>query len=94
MGDFNKNGKQLFFNKIIGLIHEIENDERFSNLTLKIGHENKRFASFCMKTDLFLELIKGYLIGEKVVVTYYLSSNKKNNRWYTTATLLTIERTI
>jgi hypothetical protein len=47
-----------------------------------------------MKTDLFLELIKGYLIGEKVVVTYYLSSNKKNNRWYTTATLLTIERTI
>jgi hypothetical protein len=94
MDSFNKNGKQLFFNKIIGLIHEIENDERFSNLTLKIGHENKRFASFCMKTDLFLELIKGYLIGEKVVVTYYLSSNKKNNRWYTTATLLTIERTI
>jgi hypothetical protein len=94
MDSFNKNGKQLFFNKIIGLIHEIENDERFSNLTLKIGHENKRFASFCMKTDLFLELIKGYMIGEKVVVTYYLSSNKKNNRWYTTATLLTIERTI
>jgi hypothetical protein len=94
MDSFNKNGKQLFFNKIIGLIHEIENDERFSNLTLKIGHENKRFASFCMKTDLFLELIKGYMIGEKVVITYYLSSNKKNNRWYTTATLLTIERTI
>jgi hypothetical protein len=94
MDNFNKNGKQLFFNKIIGLIHEIENDERFSNLTLKVGHENKRFASFCMKTDLFLELIKGYIVGEKVVVTYYLSSNKKNNRWYTTATLLTIERTI
>jgi len=94
MDSFNKNGKQLFFNKIIGLIYEIENDERFSNLTLKVGHENKRFASFCMKTDLFLELIKGYMIGEKVVVTYYLSSNKKNNRWYTTATLLTIERTI
>jgi hypothetical protein len=94
MDNFNKNGKQLFFNKIIGLIHEIENDERFSNLTLKVGHENKRFASFCMKTDLFLELIKGYIVGEKVVVTYYLSSNKKNNRWYTTATLLTIDRTI
>ena len=94
MDNFNKNGKQLFFNKIIGLIHEIENDERFSNLTLKVGHENKRFASFCMKTDLFLELIKGYIVGEKVVVTYYLSSNKKNNSWYTTATLLTIERTI
>lgn len=94
MDSFNKNGKQLFFNKIIGLIYEIENDERFSNLTLKVGHENKRFASFCMKTDLFIELIKGYTIGEKVVVTYYLSSNKKNNRWYTTATLLTIERTI
>jgi hypothetical protein len=94
MDSFNKNGKQLFFNKIIGLIYEIENDERFSNLTLKVGHENKRFASFCMKTDLFLELIKGYIVGEKVVVTYYLSSNKKNNRWYTTATLLTIERTI
>lgn len=94
MDTFNKNGKQLFFNKIIGLIHEIGNDEKFSNLTLKIGHENKRFASFCMKTELFLDLIKGYIIGDKVVVTYYLSSNKKNNRWYTTATLLTIEKTI
>jgi hypothetical protein len=91
MDTFNKNGKQLFFNKIIGIIHEIEDNERFSNLTLKVGHENKRFASFCMKTDLFLDLIKGYRVGEKVSVTYYLSSNKKNNRWYTTATLLTIE---
>ena len=91
MENFNKNEKQLFFNQLRGCIAEIEFGEKFSNLTLQIGHENVRSANFCMKSNLFAEIIDGYNIGDIVSVKYYISSNKKNERWYTTATLLSIE---
>ena len=91
MENFNKNEKQLFFNQLKGCISEIDYGDSFSNLILKIGHENFRYASFCMKTNLFNELVKDYNIGDKVAVKYYISSNKKNGRWYTTATLLSMQ---
>ena len=91
MENFNKNEKQLFFNQLRGCIAEIEFDEKFCNLTLQIGHENIRYANFCMKSNLFADVINGYNIGDNVSVKYYISSNKKNGRWYTTATLLSIE---
>lgn len=91
MENFNKNEKQLFFNHLRGCIAEIEFGEKFSNVTLHIGHENVRSANFCMKSALFNDSIKGFKIGDIVLVKYYLSSNKKNGRWYTTASLLSIE---
>lgn len=94
MGDFNKNDKQVVFNKVIGVIHEIELGDRFSNLTLIVGHENLRHVNLCMKSELFSIAIKEYKIGDKVIVTYYISSIKKHSRWYTTATLLTIDKTM
>jgi hypothetical protein len=92
MDNFNKNEKQLFFNQLKGCISEIDYGDMFSNLTLQIGHENVRYASFCMKTSLFVEIIEGFKIDDKVIVKYYITSNKKNGRWYTTATLLTINK--
>jgi len=91
MENFNKNEKQLFFNQLRGCISEIEYGEKFSNITLQIGHENFRSANFCMKSVLFTDVTNGYNIGDNVSVKYYISSNKKNKRWYTTATLLSIE---
>jgi molybdopterin-binding protein len=91
MENFNKSEKQLFFNQLKGCIAEIEFGEKFSNLTLQIGHANFRSANFCMKSSLFTDLIEGYNVGDSVSVRYYISSNKKNGRWYTTATLLSIE---
>ena len=60
-------------------------------VALQIGHENVRSANFCMKSNLFIDVMDGYNIGDIVSVKYYISSNKKNERWYTTATLLSIE---
>ena len=91
MENFNKNEKQLFFNQLKGCIAEIQFGEKFSNLTLQIGHENVRSANFCMKSNLFADIMDGYNIGDIVSVKYYISSNKKNERSYTTATLLSIE---
>jgi hypothetical protein len=94
MTDFNKNDKQVVFNKIVGVIHEIDNGEKFSNVTLKVGHENLRHVNFCMKSDLFTEAMILFNVGDKVSITYYISSIKKYSRWYTTATLLTIIKAI
>ena len=91
MDNFNKNEKQLYFNHLKGCITDIEYGEEFSSVTLSIGHENTRNANFCMKSHLFKDAINGYSVGDKVSVKYYINSNKKNGRWYTNATLLSIE---
>lgn len=91
MSDFNKNEKQLYFNQLKGCIVDIEHGDEYSNVTLVIGHENTRHANFCMKSNMFNKIIADYKIGDKVSVKYYINSNKKNGRWYTNATLLSIE---
>jgi hypothetical protein len=85
-----KNNNQLFFNQVKGKIVEINKDENFSNIVLEVGHENCRNVCFISKTHLFENLIKDIEINDKVSVRYYLSSRKKHDRWYTTATILQI----
>lgn len=89
---FNKNQLQLYFNQIRGEITEINIDELFSNVTLKVGHHNSRIVNLVSKTPIFENLIKPFKVGDYVLVKYYLSSNKKNNRYYTSATLLDIQK--
>lgn len=89
---FNKNQLQLYFNQIKGVVSEINIDDSFSNVVLTIGHVNTRIVSLVAKTPTFIALIENFAVGDKVVAKYYLTSNKKNDRYYTTATLLDLQK--
>lgn len=83
-----KNNLQLYFNQVKGEVVEVEYGERFSNLTVKVGHNNPRLVNLVAKTETFKLLTNNIKIGDNIVAKFYLSSNKKNERYYTTATLL------
>jgi hypothetical protein len=89
---FSKNQMQLYFNQVKGKIIEINFDELYSNVTISVGHNNSRQVNFVAKTPLFKKLMEGFNVGDKVTAKFYLSSNKKNDRYYTTATILDIKK--
>jgi hypothetical protein len=86
-----KNDKQVFFNQIRGEVFEINVEEKFSNVVLQIGHENTRHAAFVIKTELFKQYEPALNVGNKVTIRFYISSRKKHDRWYTTATILDLQ---
>jgi hypothetical protein len=90
--NFNKNPMQVYFNQVKGVVCEIDVQERFSNLTLNVGQEVMRKVNFVAKTPYFQEQTAHIKVGDTVCVKFYLTSNSKNNIWYTTATLLTVEK--
>lgn len=87
-----KGEKQLFFNQIRGVIEELNDGEEYCNMTLKVGHENSRHINLVMKKAQFDDLTKNHYLGEKVAVRFYISSRKKYDRWYTTASVLDIHK--
>ena len=89
--DFNKNEKQLNFNKIKGTITEFNDGEKFCSLTLNVGHENIRQVNLVIKKIGFDAIKSKFQIGQKVFVKFYLTSRFKNGRWYTMANVLTVE---
>lgn len=88
---FNKNQLQLYFNQVKGEIIEINIDDLYSNVTLRVGHHNSRLVNIVAKTPFFENLMKSFKLGDRVTIKYYLSSNKKNERYYTTATMLDVQ---
>jgi hypothetical protein len=84
------NDKQIHFNQIKGEICEINRGEEFSNLTLTLGHTNPRKVNLSTKTFHFDEIISKHNIGDKVIAQFYVSSNFKNDRWYTTVNILSL----
>ena len=90
--DFNKNNLQLYFNQVKGELVDISIEDNFSNLTIAVGHNKLRKINFVAKTDYFNDLILGYEIGQQVTVKFYLSSNFKHGHWYTTATMLSLDK--
>ena len=87
-----KNDKQIYFNRVKGNVSEIEINPEFSSITLNVGHANMRQVNLCFKTSFKESLIKNIQSGDSVVAQFYISSNKKHDRWYTTATLLSLEK--
>lgn len=87
-----KTDKQSIFNQVKGVIEEINLGDEFCNITLKVGHENMRMINFTIKRIQFDDVLKNYNIGEKVSVRFYISSRKKHDRWYTTATILDVRK--
>lgn len=89
---FNKNERQLNFNKIKGTLVEKNDGERFCSITLLVGHENTRQVNLICKQDFFQEYINSkYKVGDKLFVKFYLTSRHKNGRWYTMANILTLD---
>jgi hypothetical protein len=89
--DFNKNDKQIYFNRVRGEITEINLSEIWCSLTLKVGHENSRLVNLTFKKDQQEKLLGNKIVGDKVGVRYFLTSRFKNNRWHTTANVLSID---
>ncbi len=89
--DFNRNEKQLNFNKIKGFIAELNDGDRFCSLTLDCGHENVRQVNLVVKKAGFDPIKEKFKIGDKVFIKYYLTSRFKNGRWYTMANVLSVE---
>ena len=88
---FNRNDKQFFFNQIKGFIYEISEDGNWCSITLNVGHESVRYVNFSMKKDSYEKIKNNYVIGDKVLVQFYLTSRFKNERWYTVANVLQID---
>lgn len=84
--------KQMIFNQVRGSLEEINQGDDFCSITLKVGHENPRMVNLTMKRNQFDELTQNHSLGEKVSVRFYISSRKKFDRWYTTASVLDIRK--
>ena len=89
---FNKNKLQLFFNQIKGKIVEINFDDKYSNITIQVGHSNPRLVNLVAKTINFREIVKDLKKDDNIVAKFYISSKKNKERYYTTATILDAEK--
>lgn len=89
--DFNRNEKQLNFNKIKGAITELNDGEKFCSITLNVGHENIRQVNLVIKKASFDAIKDKFTLGDKVFIKYYLTSRFKNGRWYTMANVLAVD---
>lgn len=89
---FNKNDKQQNFNQIKGEISELNGGEKFCSVTLKLGHENPRYLNVIIKKIMFDTIEKDFKITDKVLIHFYATSRKKNERWYTMINLLQINK--
>ena len=78
---FNKNDKQLNFNKIKGTICELNEGEKFCSLTLIVGHENLRNVNLIVKKSDFDDIKQKFFIGSIVYAKFYLTSRFKHGRW-------------
>jgi hypothetical protein len=93
MEDFNRNEKQQFFSTIKGVLKETQIGDKFSNITLEVGHERPRLVNMVIKNAL-LEKVKSSLILEKKLsIAYYLTSRKTADKWSTMANVLNISTT-
>ena len=92
--DFNKNDKQLYFNRVKGEIVEINTADLWCSITLKVGHENSRLVNFSFKKDQFERFLENKKVGDKVGIKFFLTSRFKNQRWHTTANVLSVDTDI
>ncbi len=90
--DIIKNEKQVYYNQVRGVINEMNDGDEFCNIIVVVGHENKRHISFFTKKEYYNNFMKDFIIGDKVAIKFYLTSRKKHDRWYTTASILEMQK--
>jgi len=92
MEDFNRNDKQQFFSSIRGILKETEIGDRFSSITLEVGHERPRLVNMVIKNVLFEKIKNDLVLESKLSIAYYITSRKNENKWSTMANVLTIRK--
>lgn len=90
--NINKNDKQIYFNQVKGLIEELNDAPLYCSITLKVGHDSFRMVNLNMKKDLFDQLVGNFAIGDKVTAKFYVSSRKKNDRWFSNLSLISMDK--
>lgn len=87
----NNNDRQKYFNQVRGFITEINDHEKYPSITIKAGHENQRDINVSVKKIMFNEtVVPKFSIGDKVSIRFFITSNKHNGRWFTSANMLDI----
>lgn len=90
MEDFNRNEKQQFFSTIKGVLKETQIGDKFSNITLEVGHERPRLVNMVIKNTLFEKIKSTLVLEKKLSVAYYITSRKTADKWSTMANVLNI----
>jgi len=88
--NFNRNDKQLYFNQIKGTITEINVSDDWCSYTLNVGHENPRLVNLSLKNPQYKRYENKFVVGDKVMIRFFLTSRYKHGRWHTTANILEI----
>lgn len=91
MNEFVKNDRQKYYNTIRGVICEINEGEKFSSITLNVGHEKIRPVNLSCNKDKINEIIGNFKIGDKVIVQFFATSKKVGEKWFTFINTLGIE---
>ena len=89
---FNRNEKQQFFSKIKGVLKEKNISEKYSSITLEVGHEKPRPVNLIIKNSILDDIEPFLVIGDKISVAYYITSRKMKDGWFTTANVLNVEK--
>jgi hypothetical protein len=92
MDDFNRNEKQQFFSTIKGVLKETQTGDKFSSITLEVGHERPRLVNLVMKNALLDKVKQDLILESKLSIAYYITSRKTADRWSTMANILTIRK--
>ena len=82
---------QSNFNQIKGTVYEVLEHDEYPNITLEVGHNSKRYVNFFVKKAYYDSIIDFIKVGNRLIITYFLSSRKKHGRWYTMANVLRID---
>jgi hypothetical protein len=91
--DFNKNNKQMNFNKIIGTISEITDDPFYCSVVLNVGTERVRPVQFCIQKPEFDKLLSTLKLGQKILIYFYSRSSrsKDGKKWHNYNNILGVE---
>jgi len=81
-------------NRIKGVITEMNENGDFCNVTMTCGKDATRPVNLVMRKFQFDEVVSKNKIGDHVMCQFYLVSNFKNNRWYTSAIMLNMNNVL
>ncbi len=92
MEDFNRNEKQQFFSTIKGVLKETQIGDKFSSITLEVGHERPRLVNLVLKNALLEKVKEDLVLESKISLAYYITSRKTADKWSTMANVLTVRK--
>lgn len=88
--------KQKNYNNVKGEIIEINNNPQnpYWSVTLSLGHDKVRKLNMSNKAERVQQILNSInaKVGDRVTAVFFVSSLFKNDKYYTTANLLGLEK--